>query len=183
MVASSRWIGWVSAVAGVLVTADTVAAQKSGAQVAPAVTSASRLRVMDVRAGVLLREGAARSATFRSLVEAIEASDLVVYVRIAPSRTRGLVQFVAATASFRVLRVTVRTPGMDDDIPYLGHELQHAVEIAGAPEVRDEPSLIALYRRIGHGGRVGEATEMETAAAQATTTRIWTDLMGPARRR
>lgn len=183
MVASSRWTGWVSAVAGVLVTAGTIAAQEGGAQVAPATTFASRIRTMDVRAGALLREGAARSVTFRSLLETLETSDLVVYVRVAPLRTRGMVQFVASTLRFRVLRVTVRTPGMEDDIPYLGHELQHAVEIAGAPEVRDEASLLAFYRRIGHGGRVGEATEMETTAAQATTTRIWTELMSSGRRR
>jgi len=33
---------------------------------------------------------------------------------------------------------------------WLGHELQHAVEVASAPDVREDGSLERLYRRIGN---------------------------------
>jgi hypothetical protein len=40
----------------------------------------------------------------------------------------------------------------DESIALLGHELQHAIEIAEAPEVYDEPGLVKLYQRIGVRG-------------------------------
>ena len=45
-------------------------------------------------------------------------------------------------------------PGVDNDLlPWLAHELWHAVEIAAAPEVRDRVSLLRFYERIPGGFR------------------------------
>jgi len=52
---------------------------------------------------------------------------------------------VAAAASCRILSVTVRVPGVFDDLPNLAHDLQHVAEIAGAPDVRDAASLERFY--------------------------------------
>jgi hypothetical protein len=50
----------------------------------------------------------------------------------------------------------------------LGHELFHALEVAGAPEVRDENSLRAFYDQVGFmvGRRCG--ARYDTAEARAT---------------
>jgi len=61
-------------------------------------------------------------------------------------------------------------------VPWLAHELWHAVEIAGAPEVRDRASLLRLYQRIGEGFRAGGRMEMETQRAQATQATVLNEL-------
>jgi hypothetical protein len=181
MVGSAAGVRRLSGLVGGLVLAAAFAAPAAAASGdGVAAAPARRVRAMDARAGALLAEGAARSATFRQLVERIEQSDLLVYVKVARLDHRGKVQFVAATPSCRVLSVTVRVPGLLDDLPYLAHELQHAVEIASAPEVRDEAGLLLLYQRIGHGSRVGSTMEMETTAAQMITVKVWEELTGTA---
>jgi len=57
-----------------------------------------------------------------------------------------------------------------------GHELQHAVEIADAPEVVDVPSLVAFYRRVGQVMSSGGRT-FETNAAVATERRVLLELV------
>ena len=44
-----------------------------------------RLRPQDPRSVLVLKEGAARSATFRALVNRIEASNLIVYIGVNPA--------------------------------------------------------------------------------------------------
>jgi hypothetical protein len=59
--------------------------------------------------------------------------------------------------------------GLDDElIPWLAHELRHAVEIAAEPAVRSERELVDLYARIGSGYRSGARVLLETVAAQET---------------
>jgi hypothetical protein len=132
-----------------------------------------RLRPTDAKAATLLQAGAARSATFRSLVDAIEQSDLVVYVETRQLTLPGQLQFVSATPGGRYVRVSVRVQGRDDELlPWLAHELWHAVEIAGAPEVRDRTGLLRFYEHTGGGFRAGNTKEMETVAAQRVQARV-----------
>jgi hypothetical protein len=51
-----------------------------------------------------------------------------------------------------------------DAIGWLGHELQHAIEVAAAGDVTNEAGLERLYRRIGHP-QVHQASRFETDAA------------------
>ena len=48
-----------------------------------------RIRPQDPRSIQLLRDGIARSETFRALVERIEASNVFVYVTVSPSSSRA----------------------------------------------------------------------------------------------
>lgn len=134
----------------------------------------SRLRGADAKAVALLWVGTARSATFRGLVQAIEQSDLVVYVETRPFLDLpGRLQLLAVTPGCRHLRVSVRVPGLDNDlVARLAHELMHAVEVATAWDVKDQPSLRRLYQRIGRAGRYGD--DAESAAAQETWPRSFT---------
>jgi len=60
-------------------------------------------------------------------------------------------------------------------VAWLGHELWHAAELGGAPDVRDQASLLRLYQRIGMAGASG--TTAETAKAQE----VWTTVLYEAR--
>jgi len=167
---ASWWLGCVVVVAAIGV--QEVAAQES---LAPGATS--RLRAADKKAAALLEAGKARSATFRLLTDAIEQSDLVVYVEARQLTLPGQLQFVSATPGGRYLRVSVRLMGVDNELlPWLAHELWHAVEIAGAPEVRDRASLLRFYEQIGGGFRSGGTVEMETVKAQETQATVLNEL-------
>jgi hypothetical protein len=162
---------------GGLVAAAAFTAQVAWAQAPGMMNPSSRLRPVDAKSAGLLRAGCERSRTFRMLVERIEASDLIVHVEARHQALPGQLQFVSANPGGRYIRVSVRVLGLDDDlIPWLGHELWHAVEIAGAPEVRDRDSLRRFFERIGGGSRVGGAIEMETVKAQETQATVLGEL-------
>jgi hypothetical protein len=155
--------------------------QEPGKDAGPAsatehVPGPSRLRAADPAAAALLRGGMARSATFRAIVETLEGSDLIVYVETRPIRLPGQLQLLAPTPGCRHVRISMRTPGVDTElVAWLGHELWHAVELAGAPQVRDQAGLVDLYRRIG--GVDSSGTVAESAKAQD----VWTKVLYEAR--
>lgn len=132
--------------------------------------SGGHVRAGDPRAAALLTLGVTASPTFRLLVETLEHSDLIVHVQTRPMSLPGQLQFAAVASGFRYLRVSVRVPGRDAElVAWLGHELQHAVEVSGAPEVVDQDSLIRHYERIGMRRSAGA---VETLAAQQAWRRI-----------
>lgn len=115
---------------------------------------ASRLRFTDPVIRETVIRGASRSKTFRDLLTRLAASDLVVYVeRAGPSphtHPPGHIRFVGATPPNRYVLITVRAVRSTDSVvALLGHELQHAVEIADAPWVVDEETYRELYQAIG----------------------------------
>ncbi len=143
-------------------------------------TPTSRLRPKDRKAAALLRAGDARSATFRRLLEALEGSDLVLYIETRRLALPGQTQLVCATPSARYVLVSVQVQGLDNDlVPWLAHELWHAVEIAGAPDVRDAASLRRFYEKVGRLARVDGATQVETLRAQETRTTVLDELRRP----
>jgi hypothetical protein len=137
----------------------------------PASAGASfHVRAADASAAELLELGNSASPSFRRLVEVLERSDLIVFVQTRPLPIPGQLELAGAAAGFRYVRVSVRVPGRDHDlVAWLGHELQHAVELAEAPEVVDQDGLLRHYERIG--ARRGRAS-VETAAAQAVWRKI-----------
>lgn len=117
----------------------------------------------------VLREGYRRSATFALLVERLQASDVTVYVAIVPALPlplRGRSELVSGSRYSRYVRIDVLlVPNPDETIAVVAHELQHALEIANAPEVVDETAMERLYRKIG----ISSGPEMfETALAMKT---------------
>jgi hypothetical protein len=107
----------------------------------PAAPSDARLRAEDPALSTVMRQAIDQSATFRGLVEAIQATDGIVYV------TRGrcghyvracLLHWMAAAGPNRMVRVVVDS-GRQTDIETmasLGHELTHALEVLAEPSVR-----------------------------------------------
>ena len=167
---------------GCFLLAAALGAHEGFAQDAVAPGAIPRLRPLDEKAAALLQAGNARSATFRRLTQALERGDVVVYVATHQLNLPGQLQFVSATPGGRYLRVSVRVPGLDNDLlSWLAHELWHAVEIAGAPEVKDELSLLRFYERVPGGFRTGVAARaevVETGKAQKIRTIVLGELRG-----
>ena len=167
---------------GCVLLAAALGAHEVFAQDAVAPSATSRLRAPDEKSAALLQAGNARSATFRRLTQVIERSDLVVYVQTHQLNLPGQLQFVSATPGGRYLRVSVRVPGLDNDlVPWLAHELWHAVEVAGAPEIKDGVSLVRYYERLHGGFRAGgtaKMVRMETVQAQKSRTMVFSELHG-----
>ena len=113
----------------------------------------------------------ARSATFRALVNRIEASNLIVYVSLSPimkASLAGKLTWMTRAGEFRYVRATINTEqNADQMIATLAHELQHAVEVledetvsgsaqpAGALQAHRPAESFGHHRRLGNGGRAG----------------------------
>ena len=116
----------------------------------------------------LIAEGYARSGTFRSLVVRLNESDVVVYIEPQLALRSGLRGYLTSDVVIgggkRYLRVRLYPFANENTlIARLGHELQHAVEVAEAPTVRDEETFSRHFVRIS-SGNCG-TTCYETAAA------------------
>jgi hypothetical protein len=118
-----------------------------------AVPSGPRVRPYDGRSAALLLEGLERSATMRAIVDRLEQRDVIVYVQMQPAlrkRLAGTMTWLAATESHRYVRISLNPELMHESlIAALGHELQHALEVAESPSVVDTASLQAYYEQHG----------------------------------
>ena len=112
-----------------------------------------RLRPLTNLAAEFVSRGRDGSPTFRSLVDRIERSDVIVYVDLEhrkPGAPDGTTRLLNASRYFRFLLVSINqdlAPGRL--VAMLGHELQHAVEIADSPGIRDAAALARYYRDEG----------------------------------
>ena len=124
----------------------------AASQVAPPLDtfSTAHVRGLDHRAALLLDDGRTRSATFRRLCDTLEQSDVIVLVKTGTLKTPAQTMFVSAKPGARFVRITLALPEMDDVLlAWLAHELQHAVEIASAPEVVNGQTMFDFFCRYG----------------------------------
>ena len=141
---------------------------------------ARRVRSVDAHLTRLIEDGLRRSVTFGDLVAAVNASDVIVYIqrveRLAPT-IAGQLMIVPVPNAQRYLRIQVLDHlSPNETIALIGHELRHALEVAAAPEVRDQKGLTALYERIGEAG--ARTHSFDTRAAQNTGRRVKRELVG-----
>ena len=101
----------------------------------------------------LLRDGFQRSPTFARLLVRLERSDLIVFIESQiplPPGIEGRLVMLSAAHGVRYVLIQIGTgDSLMDAIALLGHELEHANEIADAREVVDMSGFVALYERIG----------------------------------
>jgi hypothetical protein len=101
-----------------------------------------------------LRNGCAVSSTFRTLVDALQATSTIVYIE------HGICGFghfkaclphtITVVGDTRILRIVIDVGVRDTQrLSLIGHELQHGLEIARAPNIRSSEDVTALFRRIG----------------------------------
>lgn len=155
--------------------ASTVSAETVGPAIDPVVP---RVRGVTPKMQKLIVEGVRRSITFRNLVEALNKSDLVVYLEATnklPAGLDGRLTFLTSAGGVRYLHAQITgNLALEELIAIAGHELQHAIEVAAHPEVRDAASLAKLYERIGIPGIV--KNRYDTNAAQSTGKRVRSEL-------
>jgi hypothetical protein len=113
----------------------------------------TRLRPTQAFASRVVEDGLRKSPTFRRLVSRLQRSDVIVYVAVKPDMRPSLggsLRYLGNSATDRFVFVSLNGQNSRHMlVALLGHELQHAVEVADAPDVRDEAALSDLYRRIG----------------------------------
>jgi len=138
------------------------------------------LRCHDPYLNRVIDHGLASSASLRELVAHLRREPVIIYVRFNDGMLRdtfGRTRLTAVAHGWRYISIEL-TPRLiqRDLMTMFGHELQHAVEIADAPEVVDVPSLVAFYRRVGQVMSSGGRT-FETNAAVATERRVLLELV------
>jgi hypothetical protein len=139
-----------------------------------------RLRLTDPRLEQVVGRGRRQSPSFQALLDQLEATDVVVYVECArlPSRVDGQLTFVTAAAGTRyvLVRIAWDLP-LARKIAILGHELQHALEIARSPDVVTAETMAAAYRRFGFTRNRGDLrVDFDSVAAIDAGMTIWREL-------
>ena len=138
-----------------------------------------RVRTSDARIQMLIAKGVHRSATFASLIAALNSTDVIVYIepvrQLPPLLSGRLLLIPQAPGGQRYLRIQVNAHSAGNDlISTIGHELQHALEVAAATDVTDQSGLERLYQQIGQAGL--DKRSYDTEAAQVTGRRIRAEL-------
>jgi hypothetical protein len=139
----------------------------------PAVAAANqtlpRIRSSSASLAALIARVTEHSATFRALIDAIDASDGIVYVEAGECGhdvTACLVGVTSAGA-YRMLWIKVDKDKRECDlIASIGHELQHAVEILSDSDVQCGAGMFSYYVRMGRRGS-GPLVFETTAATNA----------------
>jgi hypothetical protein len=112
-----------------------------------------RIRIFDPVLRELFDQGVTQSPTFRSLVEKVEASSILVFVEgdiRMPVQLGARLNFVTSVNDFRYVRVAIDlTLPPRRQIALLAHELQHTLEIAERPDIVDVEAMESLYEDIG----------------------------------
>jgi hypothetical protein len=130
-----------------------------------------RVRAADNRVAAAMKEGLARSASFRAIIDHINTLDVIVYAETQPllrGRLSGTMTWVTATKEFRYVRVSLNPDlNIAQMTASLAHELQHVVEVGEAKSIVDTKTLSDYYRVAGVE-RYVRADEWDTEAAQRT---------------
>jgi hypothetical protein len=168
----------ISTVSSVTLLCCTLAAIDVEAQSAVRPES-TNVRSANSRLAGALSDGIRRSHTLRSLVAALDASNVIVYLHdgrcVRPAE--ACLMIVRTASETRLVHINFRIAGTGPDvflayqdrlITQIGHELQHAVEIANNSDVIDAATLSGLYDRIGERrDSLGDIRYETEAAIQA----------------
>lgn len=153
--------------------ASAVLGMTAGSVLAQDVSALLHVRGLDAGARSLITDARAASPTVAGLMAKLDESDVIVLVSVTfmrdgvPADTR----FVTATTRVRILSLRIDLLAAPwDKVEYLGHELQHALEVAQARDVHSDDGLRTLMTRIGR--RRDSARQYETDGAIATAHRV-----------
>ena len=135
------------------------------------VTASPRVRSTNRTIASLLREGAARSATFRGLVHTIEQTNGIVYVESGQCLhgVRACLSLsVTRAGEYRILRVIVDLAANAIALmATMAHELRHAIELLTEPAVRSTGAAYLYYAREAPTTRDAFETQAAIAAGLA----------------
>jgi hypothetical protein len=128
----------------------------------------SRVRSTNPSLAALIARATEQSATFRRLIEAINASDGIVYVEPEAGEcgheATSCLEGVTTAGAYRIVWIKVdKNKAECDLIASMGHELQHALEILSDSDVRSGAKMFLFYIRTGQRGPGRSAFETEAA--------------------
>lgn len=110
-------------------------------------------RPLDPLAAETFEQAMVGSPLVRELVRQLEASNLIVHIessRSLPSGVSGTMRFVTSRGGYRYVRIAVGIDlRLEARAAILGHELQHACEVA-ASNAHDIDTVRRLYQASGH---------------------------------
>ncbi len=152
-------------VSAVLMAGLAGAARMAEAAGETASTDSSHVRSSSPAIRALIVQAAEQSATFRGMVETINASDSVVYVEhgTCGRGMRACFMDVTIAGAHRYLWVKIDDRKADCDLmASIGHELRHTIEVLGTTRVTSSATMFVFYLREGSMGTSGA---FETAAA------------------
>jgi hypothetical protein len=113
----------------------------------------------------LIAQATERSATFRREIEAIHATDGLIFVhegRCGGGMFACLMHTVERAGPYRLLRVKLDLRQSDlDSMAAIGHELQHAIEVLSDPHVTDNHTIVSFFQQLAPAG----TDRFETTAA------------------
>lgn len=146
-----RLIAFLVAVIAMFVRGQTIATAATGAT--KKTSTLQTIRSADAPLMQLIEQGFAHSATLRRLQAHLADSPVIVYLsRVTlPRGLWGRTRIIGSGDAWRFLSIEIDDRiSLLDQVSTIGHELQHAVEIADAGDAVDAGTLATLYRRIGH---------------------------------
>ncbi len=154
-----------------------LAAIAAAGQVPVTAQDASRaLRPESAAARTLIANGIERSNTFRGLTDRLSGTDVIAYVRFSrcPGNFAGCLSWASAAPGLRRVLIKLDQFGRSPKelTSLLAHELQHALEVADAPEITDLASFEKVFAGRGWKGAHG----FETAQAVDITKRVAAEL-------
>ena len=166
MAKTGRNVAVALAVTAALMGAPHASAAADGEATTSTTRISTHVRSADPSIVTLIAQATERSATFRRLVQDIDASDSYVYVNEGNCGcgVRACFTHVTAAGSKRYMWVKVDTNKADWDLMgSIGHELRHTLEAIADPSVRSDAAKFFLYERIGRR-ETGRARETQAAA-------------------
>jgi hypothetical protein len=132
-----------------------------------------RVRSSHAYIRAMIDEAARRSPSFRRLIEAIEATDGIVYVEdgtCGHSVRACLSLSISAAAQFRILRVLVDARQPDWDVmASIAHELRHAIEVLENARITTPEAIYFFYKYEARAA--GESFETEAAVRAGNAVR------------
>jgi hypothetical protein len=137
----------------------------------------AQVRAVDPWALESLDRARSRSPLARALISELEGSDVIVHIATTPrmhDSLAGMTRFASNSGGYRYLRIDINRSLLPDErAAILGHELQHACEIARSGAASQE-SVRQLFATIGTLVLGGDTYETQEAAR--TTIRVWREL-------
>ena len=150
--------------------------------------SAPHVRSSDPRLAELIDRATRESATFRGLVDTVQASNGIVYVE--PGACGHGVQaclkiWMQVSGANRFVRIAINQSTRRCDIEVMsaiGHELQHAIEVFSEPGIKDGVTMFSFLERTAPSIQkrfettaalnVGDRVDDELRAASRTTPQV-----------
>lgn len=147
----------------------------------PARPAASHVRPVSDRARDTLADAVARSATIARLVDALNTTDVIAFIdtRLDPAIPTAETMLMTKVVGARYVHVLLNPRlTIDDRIEYLGHELQHVLEIAQDPFAVDSASVRRRFAAIGRELTASGAREkaFETEGAKLVSLAVRREL-------